>query len=618
MKGWLYVISNKAITGMVKVGTTPMDPVAYAKALDKAGLPFPHEVGYEALVPGIDEAEKAVAAALSRKSEGKGWYSCAVAEAVREITGAVGRHIVMENRYDVQSRTDKLYDEVSSPDPARRTSVLSDPSCPLNVLRFAVEREKDVSVLLAMLENPACVGLGDGLADLVDRISGKGEVLLAIASNHCMRPAVLEAVFGACQDAESSDHIILALVRNPRFPTERLFEVAEDYSSEDNEILPAVVARLDCMPETLAFIVYNSGNPGLRKMAKRHPQWTPEAFRSFLEDKAGDCPSCVACHPDCPPDILAHLLNSGDMETKRMVLSNRACPLAILVEASVAGDAETCSDSSVAELAEVAMANPCNPLVLAGKAASADEFSVLAHSKFPRVVLRVAANPACHPEVLSLLSRNDDPVVRAAVACNRSSHRDIVASLACDRAGNVRNAVARRPDCPVELLTELANDGDPNVRSSALRNRSCPRDVLERYAKHDLFEWRLIVLENPACPDSVVEALAKDTNHLVRATAKQIKFASGKATTPKLAPKESVEVVRNRFRSYVRRTLGAIIEESELLRLAALPDDVKEKFTKDYPSQATQLALFEKYLLPKLRERQKPGEDSAMARSAVR
>lgn len=167
MKGWLYVISNRAVKGMVKVGGTPKDPVAYAQSLDKTGLPFPHEVGYEALVPDVDAAEKAVIEALAAKAEGKGWYSCSISEAVREITALSSIQVMMEGRYDSQTKADKLYEEVSSPDPARRAAILSDPACHPNVLRFAVEREEDEGVLLAMLANPACEGLGESLYEIL-------------------------------------------------------------------------------------------------------------------------------------------------------------------------------------------------------------------------------------------------------------------------------------------------------------------------------------------------------------------------------------------------------------------------------------------------------------------
>ena len=315
------------------------------------------------------------------------------------------------------------------------------------------------------------------------------------------------------------------------------------------------------------------------------------------------------------------------METAEAVLLNPACPPRILVEASVAGEAETRSDSAVAQLADLAMSNPSNPLVLVQAAASTDEFHALAQSPFPRVVLRTAENPACPSEILALLSKHGDADVRRAVAGNRSSAPAVLSALACDSSEFVRVAVAERsdcprealarlacdssesvritvvlhPGCPAEALANLADDGVAVVRAAAVRNPKCPRDVLESYAAHELFEWRLIVLDNPACPDSIVEMLLKDANPRVVAAARRIKFGPKKPKA-KSVKEEPIEVIRERFRDYVRRTLGAVIEESELLRLAGLPDDAKKKFAQAYPSQAKQLALFEKYLLPRLSE----------------
>lgn len=602
MKGWLYVISNKAVKEMVKVGSTPNDPVAFARALDKSGLPFPHELGYEALLPDMLKAEKSVEAALSARSEGKGWYSCTVSDAVAAILSTVGGEILMDTLYDEQAKTERLYGEASASDPVRRATVLSDPSCPPNVLRFAVERETDESVLVAMLENPACASLGEGIADLADRMSESERVLLAMASNHSLHPDALEAVYWASQEAGSSIEVILSLVRNPRFPEALLWDVASDYNSEE-ALMPAIVARPDCVPEALANVVYfNPGDQLLREAAKRHPNWSPEVFSDLLVEHEEGCPSCVADHPDCPPEILTRLWRSDDWETKEAVLSNPSCPPSILVEASLAGDAETCSESAIAELAERAMENPSNPLAQAGNASSRLEFETLAGSCFPKVLTRTADNAACPPDVLGTLSRNGNPEVRCAVAGNRSAPPDVLAALACDPCDEIRERVARRSDCSAELIAELAGDGSPFVRRAALRNRVCPVSTLETFAEHELFEWRLVVLENPACPPSLVERLAKDLNHDVRSAAKRILSGAKDGPKSKRAPEEPLEVVRERFRNYVRRTLGALIEESELVRLSALPAEEREKFNREYPSQAKQLALFEKHLLSRLGE----------------
>lgn len=602
MKGWLYVISNRAVPRLVKVGTTAKDPHSYAESLDKGGLPFPHEVGYEALVPDMDRAGKAAEEALAAKAEGKGWYSCSIAEAVRTVAEAAGRSVLLENRYDPQSRADKIYGEVSSPDPVRRAAVLSDPSCPPNVLRFAVEREDDEAVLLAMLGNPACVGLGEGLADLVPRVSGMPGVLAAVAADPRMPPAVLEAVLTAAGESEDPDGIVLSLVGNPGFPP-RLLLTAVVGHPDAEEALRAVAGRADCGPHALAAIVWiREGGDPLADAARRHPNWSDEAFFSRAEIEAGESPSSAAERADCPPALLARLWKSGDWETKEAVLANRSCPQEVLVEASVADDAGDLPEGWAASLAEVAMDNPSNPLVRAGMPAGEDEFLALSRSRFPRVVLRVASNPACPAGVLRPLSGHGDGEVRLAVAGNRSCPSDVLPALAEDPSESVRVAVAAREGCPLELLRALAYDVAPDVAAAALRNPNCPAAVLEDFAGNDLHEWRLLVLENPACPDSVIEILSADRNHAVRTAANKEVSARRRPEKAAQAPVESLETVRERFRGYVRRTMGAIVEESELVRLAALPAEEKESFAREHPDLARQLALFEKHLLPWVRQ----------------
>lgn len=578
MKGWLYVISNRAVKGMVKIGGTLKDPAAYAESLDKAGLPFPHEVGYEALVPDIAAAEKVVVEALADKTEGKGWYSCSVAEAAREITDALARTIILESRYDVQTKADKLYDEVTSQDPAKRIAVLSDSGCPLNVLRFAIEREEDEAVILAMLANPACEAIAEGMADLAERIPENGAVLAAMASNHRLPPDVLGTVFHcAVANGKGYESLLLALVRNPGFSSDYFCEIVDEHGDVE-AILPAIAARLDCDPYVLAKVVWLcDGEAALSSLAKRNPNWSTEEWISYLEEEVESAPDIVAGHPDCPPAMFELLWRDCGASVKKEVLANPACPSRILVEASLAKDREEDSDEFTANLADIAMENPSNPLVQAEGAANAETFATLANSQFPKVVVRVAGNSLCPEGVLSTLAHNGDVEVRRAVAGNRS--------------------------CPTAILNELAHDGDPSTAAAALRNPACPANVLEEFSNNGFYEWKLVVLENPSCPTTVVDNLAKDANHEVRTAAKRrLSAANGHDRRKRGDSQETVETVRERFRNYARRTLGALIEESELRRLSRLPKEEREKFDSEYPSQAKQLALFEKHLLPKLKE----------------
>jgi hypothetical protein len=50
MKGWVYVISNKAMEGLIKVGHSTKDPELRAQELDHTGSPHPYIVEYEMLI----------------------------------------------------------------------------------------------------------------------------------------------------------------------------------------------------------------------------------------------------------------------------------------------------------------------------------------------------------------------------------------------------------------------------------------------------------------------------------------------------------------------------------------------------------------------------------------
>ena len=98
MKGWVYVISNKAMPGLVKVGYSAKDPKQRAKELGmgNAGSPHPYVVEYDALVEDPENIEKKTHKQLSAKHEAKEWFRCSTEEAVTAIKQVVGENIFHE------------------------------------------------------------------------------------------------------------------------------------------------------------------------------------------------------------------------------------------------------------------------------------------------------------------------------------------------------------------------------------------------------------------------------------------------------------------------------------------------------------------------------------------
>lgn len=85
MKGYVYIISNKAMPGIFKIGFTLKDPALRAKELDSTGVPYPFVVEYEILVDEPHALEQRVHKSLRAQREGKEWFRCSFTQAVQMI-----------------------------------------------------------------------------------------------------------------------------------------------------------------------------------------------------------------------------------------------------------------------------------------------------------------------------------------------------------------------------------------------------------------------------------------------------------------------------------------------------------------------------------------------------
>lgn len=97
MRGWIYVITNKAMPGIVKIGYSMKDPRLRADELNHTGSPYPYEVEYEVLIEEPSQFERNVHLRLKDYSVGKEWFNCALDDAVRAIRNLGGKSIIYEN-----------------------------------------------------------------------------------------------------------------------------------------------------------------------------------------------------------------------------------------------------------------------------------------------------------------------------------------------------------------------------------------------------------------------------------------------------------------------------------------------------------------------------------------
>src|SRR6185437_7351040 len=97
MKGWVYVISNRAMSGLVKVGYSAKDPDLRAEELNNTNSPHPFVVEYDMLIEEPYQIEQRAHKYLSSVREGKEWFRCNAEEAIAAIQRAANGAAIVEN-----------------------------------------------------------------------------------------------------------------------------------------------------------------------------------------------------------------------------------------------------------------------------------------------------------------------------------------------------------------------------------------------------------------------------------------------------------------------------------------------------------------------------------------
>lgn len=97
VRGWVYVISNKSIPGLVKVGYSTKDPTSRAEELNHTGIPHKYVVDYDVLVDDPFRIEKKAHKLLGSVHESKEWFRCSAENAVVAIKQCIDTPIYSEN-----------------------------------------------------------------------------------------------------------------------------------------------------------------------------------------------------------------------------------------------------------------------------------------------------------------------------------------------------------------------------------------------------------------------------------------------------------------------------------------------------------------------------------------
>ncbi|MDB4314133.1 GIY-YIG nuclease family protein [Akkermansiaceae bacterium] len=114
--GWVYVITNESMPGLVKVGVTKNRPEQRAKELDETGSPTPYKVETAFLFSeAAERIEKRAHALLAdvRVRENREWFKCLAGLAAEKVLDAADtlNSVVLKNEPALLSQRDLLLRE---------------------------------------------------------------------------------------------------------------------------------------------------------------------------------------------------------------------------------------------------------------------------------------------------------------------------------------------------------------------------------------------------------------------------------------------------------------------------------------------------------------------------
>jgi hypothetical protein len=97
--GWVCVITNKPIDGLVKIGFSSKYPKLRAAELSSSsGSPYTYIIKFGIMVKQPLEFEQKMHAALKDVHESKEWFRCSLAHAVRTVKMVIGDCAILESQ----------------------------------------------------------------------------------------------------------------------------------------------------------------------------------------------------------------------------------------------------------------------------------------------------------------------------------------------------------------------------------------------------------------------------------------------------------------------------------------------------------------------------------------
>lgn len=312
MKGWVYVITNKAMPALVKVGYSSKDPQLRAREFDGTGAPHPYVVEYELLVSSPRDVEQQVHRALAQHREAKEWFRCSIHDAVSAIRTATDGTAILETFVSEQAIYDAIVygegDDDVTVDTRKR--IATDPRTPPDVLDHILVLEASTSVPCSDYDP---------------------EIAILVASNPSAPSHLLaHLVEWEWECPEHGYKVITAVAGNPSCPVNLLERLVLEYSNEEALCAEAVNSPT-CSASVLAVIRWAWPKTPLSAAAVAHPTYSNDAYRTLIDEKLRDDGEwkslCLEDLDSCDTVVLSALAANPDETTRATIAGYEHCPV---------------------------------------------------------------------------------------------------------------------------------------------------------------------------------------------------------------------------------------------------------------------------------------------------
>ena len=120
-QGWVYVLTNQGMPGLIKIGFTKNLPQERARELYGTGVAYPFEVAYQVCCHHYPQVEREVHAQLSgmRVNGGREFFACSVEEAAQVIRQCAGKNLITAQ----DLRTGEVWQNKTVNKPSEQTSI---------------------------------------------------------------------------------------------------------------------------------------------------------------------------------------------------------------------------------------------------------------------------------------------------------------------------------------------------------------------------------------------------------------------------------------------------------------------------------------------------------------